>query len=67
MLRREYLNQTVNFLPEIIETYNERSLNLKYETYQEQILQKKTYTDKGKWFLLHFLFDFCYIRRVLIL
>ena len=52
MLRREYLNQTFNFIPDIFETYNNITLNKKYEIYQEQVLKKDTYMKDGKISLL---------------
>ena len=52
MLRKEYLNQTFNFMPDIFETYNNNTLNQKYELYQKQVLKKDTYMNDGKISLL---------------
>ena len=48
MLRKEYLNQTWNFLPNIKNQYDDQTLNPTYEMYQEQILQKGTSMTTGK-------------------
>ena len=50
MLRKEYLNQTWNFLPGLKSKYDNQTLNPKYETYQDQILQKGSSSKKGKHF-----------------
>jgi hypothetical protein len=52
MLRKEYLNQTFNFMPDILETYNDITQNKKFELYQEQVLKKDTYIIEGKISLL---------------
>ena len=47
-LRREYLNQTFNFLPDRLVTYNETALNPTFEDYQERIMQEDIYLTQGK-------------------
>ena len=50
MLRKEYLNQTWNFLPGLKSKYDNQTLNPKYETYQDQILQKGSSLKTGNHF-----------------
>ena len=52
MLRREYVNQTFNFMPDIFDTYHDITLNKKFELYQDQVLKKDTYMTDGKIILL---------------
>ena len=47
-LRREYLNQTFNFLPDRLVTYNETALNPKFEEYQERIMLEDVYLTQGE-------------------
>ena len=47
MLRNEYLNQTFNFMPEILGTYDELAKNTKYEQYQDRIMDKSQYKEEG--------------------
>lgn len=47
ILRKEYLNQTFNFMPEIQKKYDKSAKNSKYEEIQMQITNKESYSSKG--------------------
>jgi hypothetical protein len=47
MLRKEYLNQTFNFMPDLQEMYDKRSRGQNYEEAQRQITQKEDYSQLG--------------------
>ena len=47
MLRKEYLNQTFNFMPTLQELYDKRSRGQNYEEAQRQITQKEDYSQLG--------------------
>lgn len=52
MLRKEYLNQTFNFMPDLQELYDKRSRGQNYEEAQRQITQKEDYSQLGIYHLL---------------
>ena len=52
MLRKEYLNQTFNFMPDLQEMYDKRSRGQNYEEAQRQITQKEDYSQLGIYHLL---------------
>ena len=47
-LRKEYLNQTFNFMPELQTLYDENSKGQNYEEAQRQITEKEDYSQLGK-------------------
>ena len=53
MLRKEYLNQTFNFMPDLQELYDKRSRGQNYEEAQRQITQKEDYSQLGIYHLLN--------------
>jgi len=46
-LRKEYLNQTFNFMPELQKLYDENSRGQNYEEAQRQITEKEDYSQLG--------------------
>lgn len=46
-LRKEYLNQTFNFMPELQTLYDENSKGQNYEEAQRQITEKEDYSQLG--------------------
>ena len=51
MLRKEYLNQTFNFMPELQMIYDKEARGQNYEEAQRQITNKEDYTQAGN---IHF-------------
>ena len=47
MLRKEYLNQTFNFMPVVQEKYDELAKSQNYEESQRQITGKLAYSQEG--------------------
>ena len=47
MLRKEYLNQTFNFMPEIRTAYDNATVGKFYETAQNIVMNKAEYTRAG--------------------
>ena len=47
MLRKEYLNQTFNFMPELQAVYDKESKGQNYEEAQRQITKREDYSQIG--------------------
>ena len=54
-LRKEYLNQTFNFMPELQVIYEKTSKGQNYEEAQRQITEKENYSQLGKYFNTRFI------------